>query len=230
MLQPLGNLSRRARLLPGLLVLALLLVAAAPLGARQVLDAAAQEDVATAQSPEQTLDRIEAYLNDLRSLRASFVQIAPNGGTSTGTLYYARPDKMRLDYDPPSELLIVANGWQLVYHDRRLEQVSHLFTSSTPLAFLLQDVVRLDGDVTVTDFERRGGEIGVTLVQTDEPAQGQITLVFGEEPLELRRWTVTDAQGLTTHVILEELETDVPLDRSLFVWRNPDFYPELRRR
>jgi outer membrane lipoprotein-sorting protein/uncharacterized cupin superfamily protein len=162
-------------------------------------------------------------------LLMTFVQIAPDGGTSTGTLYYARPDKMRLDYDPPSQLLIVANGWRLVYHDRRLEQVSQMFTRSTPLAFLLKDVVRLDGDVTVTGFERRGGEIGVALVQTEDPGQGQITLIFGEDPLELRRWTVTDAQGLTTHVVLEELETDVALDRSLFVWQNPDFYPELRR-
>jgi outer membrane lipoprotein-sorting protein len=224
MLQLLGNLLHRVRLLPGLLVLPLLLATAAPPEARQTLE------IATEESAEQALDRIEAYLNDLRSLRASFVQIAPNGGMSSGKLYYARPDKMRLDYDPPSELLIVANGWQLVYHDRRLEQVSHLFTRSTPLAFLLQEEVRLEGDVTVTGFERRGDEIGVALAQTEDPAQGQITLVFGEDPLELRRWTVTDAQGLTTHVILEELETDVPLDRSLFVWRNPNLYPELRRR
>ena len=185
-------------------------------------------DAATAPAPEQSLDRIEAYLNDLDSLRASFVQIAPNGSTSTGTLLYERPDKMRLDYDPPSELLIIANGWQLVYHDRRLDQVSHLFTSSTPLAFLLKEVVRLEGEVTVTNFERQAGELRVTLIETDEPAEGQITLVFSEDPLELRRWTVIDPQGLTTHVVLEEIQTDVPLDDALFVWRNPDPFPELR--
>lgn len=185
-------------------------------------------DAATAPVPEQALDRIEAYLNDLDSLRASFVQIAPDGSTSTGTLLYERPDKMRLDYDPPSELLIIANGWQLVYHDRRLDQVSHLFTSSTPLAFLLKEVVRLEGEVTVTNFERQAGELRVTLIETDEPAEGQITLVFSEDPLELRRWTVTDPQGLTTHVVLEEIQTGVPLDDALFVWRNPDPFPELR--
>ena len=50
---------------------------------------------------------------------------------------------MRLDYDPPSELLIIANGWKLVYQDRRLKQVSQLFTSQTPLGFLLEDEIRL---------------------------------------------------------------------------------------
>ena len=173
-------------------------------------DAAAAEDVA----------QIEGYLNGLRSLRADFVQINPDGGSATGKLYYERPDKMRLDYDPPSRLLLVANGLTLIYQDRRLKQVSRLFTSQTPLGFLLKDEIRLDGDVTVTDLERRGGELRVTLVQTDEPTQGSITLAFAEQPFELRRWTVIDPQGYATHVVLERLETDVRLDAELFVLRN----------
>ena len=82
----------------------------------------------------------------------------------------------------------------------------------------------------MTDLERRGGELRVTLVQTDEPNQGSITLAFAEQPFELRRWTVIDPQGYATHVVLERLETDVRLDNELFVFRNPDFYPEERNR
>ena len=185
-------------------------------------------DPATASAED--LAQIEGYLNGLRTLRADFVQIAPDGGTATGTFYYARPDKMRLDYDPPSDLLIIANGWKLVYEDRRLEQISQLFTSQTPLGFLLDDEIRLrGGDVTVTSLERRGGELRLAVVQTDEPAEGSITLVFAEQPFELRRWTIVDAQGYATHVVLDGIETDVALDQELFVFRNPEFYPELRR-
>jgi outer membrane lipoprotein-sorting protein len=173
---------------------------------------------------------IEDYLNALRSLRADFVQINPDGSTATGKLYYERPDKMRLDYDPPSRILIIANGWKLVYQDRRLEQVSQLLTSSTPLGFLLEDKVRLSGAVTLTDLKRRAGELSVTLVQTEEPAQGSITLVFAEQPLALRRWTVIDPQGYATHIVLDRIETDVPLDNELFVFRNPKFYPDGRAR
>jgi len=190
--------------------------------------AAVVRDPATASAED--LAQIEGYLNGLRTLRADFVQIAPDGGTATGTFYYARPDKMRLDYDPPSDLLIIANGWKLVYEDRRLEQISQLFTSQTPLGFLLDDEIRLrGGDVTVTSLERRGGELRLAVVQTDEPAEGSITLVFAEQPFELRRWTIVDAQGYATHVVLEGIETDVALDQELFVFRDPRFYPELRR-
>ena len=190
--------------------------------------AAVVRDPATASAED--LARIEGYLNNLRTLRADFLQIGPDGATATGTFYYARPDKMRLDYDPPSELLIIANDWKLVYQDRRLEQISQLFTSQTPLGFLLDDEIRLQGgEVTVTGLERRGGEVQVTLVQTDEPAEGSITLAFAEQPFELRRWTIVDAQGYATHVVLEDVETGVRLDQELFIFRDPKFYPELRR-
>ena len=67
------------------------------------------------------------------------------------------------------------------------------------------------------------------MVQTDEPAQGSITLAFAEQPFELRRWTIIDAQGYATHVVLEGIETGVALDKELFIYRDPQFYPELRR-
>ncbi len=172
--------------------------------------------------------RIEGYLNGLTTLKADFVQINPDGGTVTGELYYQRPDKMRLDYHPPSDILIISDGWQIVYYDRRLEQVSHLFINSTPLGFLLSDEIRLSGDVTVTDVERSAGELHVTLVQTDEPNQGSIQLSFAEDPLELRRWTLIDAQGQATHVVLEQPETGLALNRELFRFRNPKFYPGAR--
>ena len=175
--------------------------------------------------PDEPIARVEAYLNAIDTLRSAFLQINPDGGQVTGEFYYARPDKMRLEYDPPSRVLIVANRWEVIYHDRRLKQVSHLLTGSTPLGFLLDDNVKLSGDVTVTDVQEDGGELRITLVQTDEPDQGSVTLVFGEQPLQLRRWTVVDAQGLPTHVVLDDIETGVALDDELFKFRDPRFTP-----
>jgi outer membrane lipoprotein-sorting protein len=212
-----GVAMRAPRLWPHCLIaiaMAAALVSSGRLGQAVVAgspEAAGGEDIA----------RIETYLNGLDSVRADFVQINPDGRTVTGEFYYARPDKMRLDYDPPSEILIVANGWNLVYHDRRLQQVNYLYTNQTPLGFLLADEVRLSGEVSVTSIDRRGGELLVTLVQTEEPAEGAITLAFSEQPLELRRWTVVDPQGNVTHVVLEDLRTDVDLDKELFRFRDP---------
>lgn len=168
------------------------------------------------------IKEIETYLSGMKSLRADFVQLEPSGGTSSGNLYYLRPDKMRLDYDKPNPVLIVANGWQVIYHDRKLDQVSHLLTNQTPLAFLLKKKVKLSGDVTVTDVLEANGEILLTLMQTDEPGLGTVELAFGREPLELRRWAVTDAQGLTTQILLERAEVGGKIDKKLFLLCDPD--------
>jgi outer membrane lipoprotein-sorting protein len=165
------------------------------------------------------LARIEGWLNGLRSLSARFVQFAPDGGRASGDLLFERPDKMRLDYDPPSPILIIANGWELIYVDRELEQTSHILTSSTPLGFLLEDEISFSGDVTVDGFAKSDGQIQVTVTQTDEPEEGSITLFFTDEPLQLWRWAVTDAQGLTTHIVLEDVELDVAIDDDLFRYR-----------
>ena len=126
-------------------------------------------------------------------------------------------------------MLIVAKDGQLVYHDPKLNQLSYLRVNSTPLAFLLTDEIRLGGNVEVTDFRREGGELRVTLTRADDPGMGRITLTFAESPLELRGWTVTDPQGLTTYVILEDLKRDVALNDDLFVFINPKILGGNRR-
>ena len=168
------------------------------------------------------IQRIEAYLSDLETLRAHFVQLEPSGGSSSGNIYYAKPDKMRLDYDDPNPVLIVANGWQTIYHDRKLDQVTHLLTSQTPLAFLLEKKVKLSGDVTIVEYEDAGDEIVLTLIQTDEPDLGSVQLAFDKDPLALKRWLVTDAQGLTTHIFLERSVVDGVIDDRLFLLCNPN--------
>jgi len=168
------------------------------------------------------IKNIETYLSDLRTLKAHFVQLEPSGNTSTGNLYYAKPDKMRLDYHSPNPVLIVANGWQTIYHDRKLDQATHILTNQTPLAFLLEKNVQLSGDVTITDYQDVDDQVLLTLIQTDEPDLGQVQLAFAKAPLRLQRWIVTDAQGLTTHIILERAEADVAIDDKLFLLCNPN--------
>jgi outer membrane lipoprotein-sorting protein len=172
------------------------------------------------------VDRVETYFNGIDTLEARFHQLAPNGGASTGKLFIDRGrGAMRFDYDPPSKILLVAPGdWRLIFQDGSIQQVNVIPIAETPLGFLLEEQVTLDGAVTVEDVQDRGNEIDVALIRTDAPDQGRVVLTFAKDPLRLDRWTVTDPQGLTTVVALDELRTGVPLDRSLFVWRDPKMF------
>ena len=166
--------------------------------------------------PPDIVPRVEAYLNDIRTLRAGFTQIAPDGKTSTGTVYIKRPGRLRFEYDPPEQLLMVARDWRLVVHDGRADQTSTVPVDKTPLGVLLREEIRLGGPITLRSIAEIGGELQLTVFQTEDPGRGELTLIFGLEPLELRRWEVLDAQGKRTRVLLENLETNVPLENRLF--------------
>ena len=60
---------------------------------------------------------IEKYFNAIRTMKARFVQTNPNGSIIQGTLYVRRPGRMRFEYDPPSQLKIVADGFQVTMWD-----------------------------------------------------------------------------------------------------------------
>lgn len=169
------------------------------------------------------LAQVEAYFNGLRTLRARFLQIAQNGAAAEGTALIFRPGRMRFDYDPPEPLLLVASGGQFLLYDRELRQPSTVPVSSTPLAFLLRDQLRLSGDITVTAVERSGGFLRIALHRTGAPAEGRLTLVLQEQPMELRQWMVVDAQGHETRVSLFQIETGMRLDTLLFDFNDPRF-------
>ncbi|UFN47034.1 outer membrane lipoprotein carrier protein LolA [Roseomonas sp. OT10] len=190
--------------------------------------ASAAAQTAGARPGPAELRKIEAYFNGLTTLRARFLQLAQNGGTAQGTAYIWRPGRMRFDYDPPEPLLLIASDGQFYHFDRELSQPSIVPVSSTPLGFLLRRDLRLSGDVTVTGLERSGGFLRVTLHRTNSPAEGRLTLVFAEEPMELRQWLVVDAQGQQTRVTLSAIETGMRLDPRLFDFNDPRF-PEWER-
>jgi outer membrane lipoprotein-sorting protein len=170
------------------------------------------------------LTRVEAYLNALTTLRARFLQIAQNGASAEGTAWIWRPGRMRFEYDPPEPLLLVADAGQFLMYDRELRAPTTLLISQTPLGILLRREVRLSGDVTVTGVERSGGFLRVSMYRTREPGEGLLTLVFNPEPLELRQWSIVDAQRRETRVSLFRIETGLRFPAGLFQFNDPRFF------
>jgi len=188
----------------------LLLVMAAPLHAATVKPAQLSEQ------DRADVQRIEAYLNGIGTMRSRFLQVSSDGSVESGVLTLARPGRMRFEYDPPSPTLLIANGTFLIFIDQKLDQTTHVLLRNTPVGVLVSENIKLSGAVTITDIKRGPGVIRVTLVRTEEPEEGTLTLAFADRPLQLRQWTVVDAQGLQTTVTLAELEFGVPVKREMF--------------
>lgn len=167
------------------------------------------------------LARIQTYLDSVHTLKARFLQVASNGTMARGTAWIERPGRMRFQYDPPTPYLLVAGHGLLVFHDSELKQTSNIPLGRTPLGILLADHVQLSGDVTVTGMQHLPEQIQVTLVRTGSPGEGSLTLVFAENPLTLRQWTVTDAQRQETRVTLYDVQLGGSFDSDLFEYVEP---------
>lgn len=181
-------------------------------------EAFARKPVGIALNPEDQKDvaRIEDYLNSLTSVEAKFQQYSVNQGLAFGKIYLRRPGRLRVEYDPPSKVLLVADGIALSYYDGELNNLNQVPLYMSPMWFLLKDKVKLGGDVTITSFKRGPGVLQIGLVQTDEPDAGTVVLEFGDRPLELRQWTIVDNKNQEVRVGLFDAHFGVQLANELF--------------
>lgn len=172
---------------------------------------------------DQTLvDRAAKCLESLQEVQGRFEQTNARGVVQTGAVFLKRPGKARFQYDPPSGLLVVSDGRWVSIWDSRLRTFSRAPFGATPLAILLTRHVRLDQDVDVfrvANFED-GFYLSARKASGQARTEGYITLVFGDNPMQLRGWTLVDGQGQATKVRLLGLEPRA-LKPELFVLDDP---------
>lgn len=169
------------------------------------------------------ISRIEVYLNKIKTMTARFLQVTSDGDYSEGDLYFSRPGKMRLEYDAPKPILIIANGNNLTYYDKELKQVSYFDLASTQAEILLRENISFSsGGLIVTAFEKGPGVLRLTVIKENDPLEGNLTLVFSDRPLGLKKWVVTDAQGVVTSISLLGPRFGGPLSEKLFQFEAPD--------
>ena len=99
--------------------------------------------------------------------------------------------------------------------------MSQTRVEDTPAWFLLRPDIKASGDVTVTRFERRPGVVELTMVETAHPDLGSVTLTLADQPLELRQWTIIDAQARPVTVTLTDPRFGMAISPLLFEWIDP---------
>lgn len=179
----------------------------------ETVDAAATEAFDT----EAALDRINAALNGVDSLRADFIQVSPDGNADHGVLSLRRPGRLRFEYAEPSPLLVVAGGGTVAIQDSALGTTDRAPLRATPLWWLLKDEVDLAADAEIVSIWQEDGFVYATLADPDGEMEGEVVFLFDSASYQLVQWFAVDSLGLTTRVMLENIETGVDLDPRLFV-------------
>ena len=173
--------------------------------------------------------RVEAWFANLDTLSATFLQLAPDGAQSTGTLALDRPGRARFDYDDPSPILLVADGSTVAIADFQLETLDRVPLGATPLAPLLDTGEALSERGVVDTAGRAQGRLYITLIDPEGETDGRLTLIFDDpDPsapaasMQLSGWYAVDALGGLTEVRLSAVETGVSFDPRLFILDDED--------
>ncbi len=185
-----------------------------------------------AASDQEALIRIEKYLNTITTLKSDFEVTFGNGAVVPGKAYLSRPGKMRLDYDEPMPLQVIADGTFLIHHDKRRNEVSWVGLSEAPTVALMtrSKITLQDQDVTVLKVEQTADTINVHLRLTEAPADMQsLIMIFKRSPLMLTRWIEEYEEGGDILVDFSDTKINTPLPDDLFIFNDPRFSDTLRR-
>ena len=168
-------------------------------------------------TPDEAVQRADAYFDSARTMTADFVQIGPDGQRSEGQLYVDRPGRMLFHYDAPARLEIVADGRSVAVRDQKLDTQDLYFIAQTPLKFLPKDHVDLAKDTAV---KRVTIDDNAATIEIEDKAtfggSAEIALVFDPDSFALKQWTVIDAQGFQTVVSLFNVDLTSKPDPDLF--------------
>lgn len=164
-----------------------------------------------------SLGELNRYLNSLKTAQGGFTQINPDGTLSKGTFYLSRPGRMRFEYKPPNDALVVAGQGKLAIFDKKSNQGPQQYPlHRTPLNIILRDRVNLNQSGMLMRHDSDGKSTSITAQDPEHPNYGNVKLVFTGSPTELRQWIVTDESGQKTTVVLGKLKTGGRLPVGLF--------------
>ena len=170
-----------------------------------------------AQAQQLSLAEVSNYLNRLQTATGGFTQINGDGTISTGRIYIKRPGRIRFEYDPPDNSLVIAGGGSVAIFDPRSNTGPERYPlNQTPLSIILARNVDLTRASMVTGHTSDGPTTTITAQDPDRPEYGSIQMVYTANPVELRQWIVTDDAGQQTTVILNDLQSGGALGDILF--------------
>ncbi len=163
------------------------------------------------------LSTLSAYLNQLVTAKAEFTQVNADGTVTTGNIFIQRPGRVRFEYAPPDESLVLASAGQVAIFDAKSNQPPEQYPlDRTPLNLILGANIDLGKTRMVVGHDEDGSATKVRAQDPAHPEYGTIDLVFTADPVALRQWVITDDLGQQTTVILGEMTVGESFQPSFF--------------
>ncbi|TIX75213.1 MAG: outer membrane lipoprotein carrier protein LolA, partial [Mesorhizobium sp.] len=148
-----------------------------------------------------TAQKIADHFSSVKSMTGEFVQFGPKGEQTGGKFFLERPGKIRFNYDGTSNFRVISDGKSVVILNKRLKTSDLYPLSKTPLKLLLDTKIDLSGG-RVKSVKEENDVTTIQLADKSVFGSSKITMMFDPKTYELRQWTITDAQGKDTTVMI----------------------------
>ncbi|MGC4028052.1 MAG: outer membrane lipoprotein chaperone LolA [Steroidobacteraceae bacterium] len=175
---------------------------------------------------------LDRYLDDLRTWSATFRQSVTDAKgrqmqDGEGRLIIVRPGRFRWESTPagadPGAQLLVADGRNLWFYDRDLQQVTvRALSDALPQspAMLLAGGAELRSAFDVRSTGRREGLDWVQVLPRD-PASDFREALFGFQGTQLARMVVLDRLGQRSQLQFMQVQRNQPVDPALVTFEPP---------
>jgi len=168
-----------------------------------------------ANDKKQAIQAISNHFKNVPTMTGEFVQFGPNGEQTGGEFLIKRPGKIRFNYENPSPITVVSNGRTLAVENKKLKTTNYYPLNKTPLSLLLSNKIDIK-DKSIRKVE--AGQDVTTVVMGDKKIFGdsEITLLFDPQSQDLRQWTIKDAQGKETSVMIFNVKKNMKISNTKF--------------
>ncbi|MGX8011256.1 outer-membrane lipoprotein carrier protein LolA [Mesorhizobium sp. ORM8.1] len=159
--------------------------------------------------------KIADHFSSVKSMSGEFVQFGPKGEQTGGKFFLERPGKIRFNYDGSSNFRVISDGKSVVILNKKLNTSDLYPLSKTPLKLLLDDRIDLSGG-RVKAIKEEDDLTTIKLSDKSVFGNAMITMMFDPKTYDLRQWTITDAQGKDTTVMIFNTKEGVSFPADTF--------------
>ena len=118
----------------------------------------------------------------MKTAKGRFIQVGPDGVISEGEFALKRPGKMFFDYEPPTPVKVISDGFWVAVEDEKLQTANRYPLSETPLKILLAEKPNFNNSEYKINVQQQDDSLLIDASDPDSPEQGKITLVFTQNP------------------------------------------------
>ena len=112
---------------------------------------------------------------------------------------------------------LIADGKDLYFFDKSLDQITTVPLTSTPAGILIRKNIDLkNADINVVETKLNDDTFSLKMNLRGQEGLGNMTVVFDNKPVKLNSWSVVDATGAKTDVAFHNMKTKTDFGKNYF--------------